>query len=99
MSQPLAQFHILRTGAEGQEVTPHIERGVLLLKEVFGGVGVICGEIVDGQTVGQRGRIRHGAGSGILRSLCGTLRGVVLVVSSPAKSLAAIQASQHKLKT
>lgn len=54
MSQPFTQLHILWTGTEGQEVAPHIQRGVLLLKEVLGSIGVICSEVINGQAV------RHG---------------------------------------
>lgn len=85
MSQPLAKLHVLRTGTQGQEVTPNVQRSVLLLEEVFRGIGVICGETFNGQAVGQRGRARHGALGRL--SLRGALRRV-LVVSSPAKPLA-----------
>lgn len=87
VSQPFTQLHILRTSTEGQEVAPHIERGVLLLKEVLGGIGVICREVIDCQAVGQRRRVRHGA-LRILGGLCRTLGRVVPVVTSPAKPLA-----------
>lgn len=41
VSQPLAQLHILRASTEGQEVAPHIQRGILLLEEVFGALGIV----------------------------------------------------------
>lgn len=88
MSQPFAKLHILRTSTQGQEVTPDIQRGVLLLEEVLGGIRVICTEAFHGQTVGQRGRVRQCAlGDWSLR---GALRGV-LVVSSPTKPLATMR--------
>lgn len=54
VSQPLAQFHILRTSTQGQEVTPHIQRGILLLKEVLWGIGVIGGDVIDRKAIGKR---------------------------------------------
>lgn len=88
MSQPFSELHILGTGTQGQEVTPHIQRRVLLLEKVFGSIGIICGEVINSQAVGQRGGVRHGAGSWILRCLCWGFRRVVLVIASPAKPLA-----------
>lgn len=57
MSQPLAQLRILRASTKGQEIAPHIQWGVLLLEEVLRGIGVICGEVIEGQTVRQRRRV------------------------------------------
>lgn len=54
VSQPLSQLHILRASTEGQEVAPHVERGILLLKEVFGSLGVV-GLVLNRQTAGDRG--------------------------------------------
>lgn len=84
MSQPFAQFHILRTSTQGQEVAPHIKRGIFLLEEVLRGVRVVSGDVVDREAIGKRMRVRHGGSL----SLYGALGGVVLVVSTPAKPLA-----------
>ena len=90
MSQPLSKLDIFRTGTESQEVTPDIERGVLLLEEVLGGIGVVRGEVVHGETISERWRVGHGTSLGGLGSLRRTLGRVVLVVSSPAEPLATV---------
>lgn len=84
MGQPLAQFHILRTSTQGQEVASHIKRGIFLLEEVLGGIRVVSGDVIDREAIGKRMRVRHGGSL----SLYGALGRVVLVVSTPAKPLA-----------
>lgn len=96
MSQPLSQLDIFGTGTQGQEVSLHIQRGVLLLEEILGRVIVL----VDGRgAVHREGRV-DGGGMGHdapLSWIChgslvwGTvvhLGRVVFVVTSPAKPLA-----------
>ena len=51
MGQPFAQLHILGASTQGQEVASHVQGGILLLKEVLGGIGIVCGKIIDGQTI------------------------------------------------
>lgn len=89
MSQPLAQLHVLRACTKGQEVTPHVERGVLLLEEVLGRIGVICGHIIHGEAVREGRGVCHGAW--VLGPLDGAFGRGALVVSSSAKSLATVQ--------
>jgi hypothetical protein len=90
MSQPLAKFYILGTSTQGQEVAPHIQRGVLLLEEVLGGIGVIRGEVVHRETVSERLRVGNGARLRSLRSLCRALGRLVLVVSPAAEPLTTV---------
>lgn len=82
MGQPFSQLHILRTGTESQEVTPYVQRGVLLLKEVFGCIGIVCGGAVHWQRRTERRRVgsRRDLGSLSDRQWSGRLGGRVVVV-------------------
>lgn len=90
MSQPLAQFHILGTSTQGQEIAPHVQRGVLLLEEVLRGIGVIRYEVVHGEAVSERRRVGNSASLRRLGSLCRALGRLVLVVSSAAEPLTTV---------
>lgn len=114
MGQPFSQFHILRTGTERQEVAPYVQRGILLLEEVLGGIGIVGGGVVHRQRRSNRrgagmrrrlGRMRHRR---LNRSSVAHLGNavivaaasvVVLVVTSSAKSLATrIQATTNQYR-
>lgn len=99
MSQPFSQLHVLRTSTESQEVASYIQGGILLLKKVLGGIGVVCGGAVHGRTGGRRvgkrrhlGRLgnrrRHWSPIVHLGGVVVVVIVVVLVVASSAKPLA-----------
>lgn len=81
MGQPFSQLHILWTGTESQKVTPYVQRGVLLLKEIFGCVGIVCGGAVHWQRRTERRRVgsRRDLGSLSDRQWSGRLGGRVVV--------------------
>jgi hypothetical protein len=103
MSQPFAQFHILRTGTESQKVSLHIQWHVFLLEKVFWGV-VMRHRSFNREVRLQRGRNREWRGPRrtLLRvSYWGLwiwrpivyflwIVVIVLVVTSSAKPLAAV---------
>lgn len=113
MGQPFSQFHILRAGTECQEVSPYVQRGILLLEEIFGGIGVVGGGVVRWQRRSKRrgarmrrclGRLRHRR---LNRSSVAHFRDVVIVVAAgvvvlvvtSAKSLATrIQATSNQYR-
>lgn len=107
MGQPFTQLHVLGTGTQGQEVALYIEGCVFLLEEVLGGIGVVGGGGVHGETRGEGRRVGHMAGGRHLRGrrrsrtsivhLCGivvVIVVVVLVVIASAKPLAAGKGEQ-----
>ena len=61
MSKPFPQFNVLRTSAKRQKVSLHIQRSVLLLKEILGSVFVV------GYDVGRQVRCN---GRRVVKTLC-----------------------------
>lgn len=90
MSEPLSQFHVLRTSTQGQKVAAHVQRGVLLLEEVLRGIGIVRDEVVHGEAVRERRRVGNGASLGSLGGLSRALGRIVLVISSAAEPLATV---------
>lgn len=88
VGQPFSQLHVLRAGTQGQEVSPHVQRSILLLEEILRSVGVVDTGAINGLTRGEGRRV--GNGSRPLGSWRGRSLGwasVLLVVSTTAKAL------------
>lgn len=112
MGQPFSQFHILRAGTECQEVAPYVQRGIFLLEEVFGSIGIVGGGVVRRQRRSKRrgagmrrclGRMRHRRLNrssvvhlGNVGIVVVATSVVILVVTSSAKSLATRNPSNHE---
>jgi hypothetical protein len=97
MSQPFSKLHVLRTSTQGQEITLYIQRGILLLEKVLGGVRVVrCGAVHARRKrwgVRSRSHLNRLRGRRLSRISVVHLRSVViviLVITASAKSLASI---------